>query len=175
MKKRVIIYESKYGATEQYADWLSDAIQCPAIRADKISPGRLAQYDLLILGTPVYIGKLRLRKWLKQHLTELVKKQVLLFIVCGTSDKEPEEQQRIIRSNLPLDFIARTKIYFLPGRCLPEKISIMDRLLLVFASLMQKDPQIKGAMKQGFDKMDKGQLKPLIQAATEYLKEMPES
>lgn len=170
MKKGVIIYESKYGATEQYADWLSDAIQCAAFRTDKISPARLAQYDLLILGTPVYIGKLRLQKWLKQHLTNLSKKQVLLFIVCGTSDKEPEQHKRIIRNNLPPDFLARTKIYFLPGRCLPEKISIKDRLLLVFGSFMQKDPQIRRAMIGGFDKMDRARLEPMIQIATDYLK-----
>jgi hypothetical protein len=171
MKKGVIIYESKYGATEQYADWLSDAIQCAAVRPEKISVGRLSQYDLLILGTPVYIGKLRIRKWLTKHFSAFAKKQIILFIVCGTSDGEPDEQTRIIHDNLPPDLLARTKIFFLPGRCLPEKIFIKDRLLLAFASFMQKDPQIKAAMKRGFDKMNRSNLEPLVHLANEYLRE----
>jgi len=171
MKKGVIIYESKYGATEQYADWLSDAIQCAAVRPEKLSPARLAQYDLLILGTPVYMGKLRISKWLKQNLGAFGKKQVLLFIVCGTSDAEPHEQSRIIHDNLPPDFIARSKIFFLPGRCLTEKTSIQDRLLLALGSLVQKDPQVKSAMRFGFNKMDKNSLEPLIGLGNEYLKE----
>lgn len=171
MKKGVIIYESKYGATEQYADWLSDAIQSAAVRTEKLSLVRLAQYDLLILGTPVYLGKLRIGKWLKQNLGAFAKKQVLLFIVCGTSNAEPNEQSRIIHDNLPPDFIAGSKIFFLPGRCLPERISIKDRLLLALGSLVQKDPQIKSAMRLGFNKMDKNSLEPLIGLANEYLKE----
>jgi menaquinone-dependent protoporphyrinogen IX oxidase len=171
MKKGVIIYKSKYGATEQYADWLSDAIQCAAMRPGKISHGRLGEYDLLILGSPVYIGKLQIRKWLREHLSAFAKKQVILFIVCGTSEGEPDEQSRIVHDNLPPDFIARTKIFFLPGRCLTEQISIKDRLLLAFGSLVQKDPQIKAAMRWGFDKVDRNRLEPLVAVANEYLKE----
>jgi len=175
MKKGVIIYESKYGATEQYADWLSDAIQCAALRPEKLSPSRLAQYDLLIIGSPVYLGKLRVAKWLKQNLSAFARKQVLLFIVCGTSEAEQHERSRIIHDNLPPDFIARTQIFFLPGRCSPERISIKDRLLLAFGSLLQKDPQVKSGMRFGFNRMDRGSLEPVIGTANQYLMDMVDS
>ncbi len=81
----IIIYKGRYGATRQYAEWLGDALQIPLTVPTEISVTKLRDYDLIILGSSVYIGKLELTGWIKQNSNILSGKRILLFIVCGNA------------------------------------------------------------------------------------------
>ncbi len=50
-----------------YAEWLGDALQMPLTVSTEISVTKLRDYDLIILGSSVYIGKLELSGWIKQN------------------------------------------------------------------------------------------------------------
>ncbi len=63
--KGLVIYSSKYGSTQQYADYISLALSIPIENAGNIHASGLASYDYLVIGSPVYIGKLLIKKWLK--------------------------------------------------------------------------------------------------------------
>ena len=66
--KGIIIYKSKYGATSQYAHWLSEELKLPAREPEEITSNELADCDFIIVGSAVYVGNLLIRKWLKKHL-----------------------------------------------------------------------------------------------------------
>jgi len=67
--KGIIIYKGKYGATEQYANWLSAELDLPLVSADDISAEKLRIFDFVVLAGSVYIGKWMMRDWLKQNLS----------------------------------------------------------------------------------------------------------
>lgn len=164
-RKAIIIYQCKYGATAQYAHWLAAALQFQVLRAADATPAILESYDLVILGSSVYVGNLTIRKWLKQHNAQLLKKQLLLFIVCGTTADDRQEQQKLIDNNLTPDIRRITQVFFLGGRCVISKLSWMDRLLLKVGAMLAKEPNQKAAMNRGFDRMNQSSLEPLIAAA----------
>jgi menaquinone-dependent protoporphyrinogen IX oxidase len=173
--KGIIIYQGKYGATEQYAQWLAGSLNISLIKASAVTPAILAGYDLVILGSSVYVGKLVIAKWLKHNLGELARKKIFLFIVCGTPAEAKDEQQKIIEKNVDPAIRKTTSVFFLPGRCIISKLSWTDRFVLKLGAMLARDPKQKANMNRGFDRMDKKSLSSLIAAVNRQLRPGPVS
>ena len=166
----LIIFQSKYGATAQYAAWLSEQLHWPAVSVDKLDNKQLDDAETVILGTSIYIGKALIRKWLSKHLDLLHGKRVFLFIVCGTPADRREELEKIREHVVPEALQLGTAPFFFPGRMLFRKLSWKDRLLLQLgARLMKKDGQ-KNIL-QDYDGMDKAVIRPLVSAVEHQQKE----
>ncbi len=168
--KGIIIYKGKYGATRQYAYWLAASLSLPVINADEATPAQLADYELIILGSAVYIGKLAIGKWLEQNLKLLADKKLLLFAVCGMTVDSKDEQQKVIENNLEPAIRQATEVFFLPGRCVVAKLKWKDRLILKMGAWMVKDPVKRAVISQGFDRVDQKKLDELISQSMKYLK-----
>lgn len=165
--KGIIIYQGRYGATAQYARWLADALRLPMFGVEEATPALLAGYDLVILGSSVYVGKLLIAKWLDRNTGLLADKKVFLFVVCGTTADDPVLQQSLIAGNLGRAISKSVITFFLPGRCVVSKLSWKDRLLLKMGAWLEKDLQKKAVMKQGFNRLDGRNLTGLITAVKE--------
>jgi menaquinone-dependent protoporphyrinogen IX oxidase len=63
----VIIYQGKYGATQQYASWLGESLKMEVKNTASINGEALKTYKVLLLGSSVYIGKLQIKQWLKDN------------------------------------------------------------------------------------------------------------
>jgi len=166
--KGIIIYAGKYGATAQYAQWLADTLKLPALPAEKTRTADLSRCDVVILGSSVYVGKLVIRRWLRDHEATLAGKAILLFIVCGTSADDINAQDKIVQNNLGTAVRQAAKIFFLPGRCIISKLSWKDRLLLHFGAMLAKEPAQKAGMRSGFDRMDRKALGELVREVSRY-------
>jgi len=162
--KGIIIYKSKYGATAQYAQWLGSALHFSALQADEVKTIDLADFEIIVLGSAVYLGKLLLAKWIAQNFSALKNRKLFLFIVCGMRENERAAQEQVLKTNFRPDIRKRVQTFFIPGRCIIAHLSWTDRLLLRFAALANKDPQKEQELKHGFDRLNKSRLKPLIAA-----------
>lgn len=54
MSKGIILYQSKYGATKKYADWLVEITGYDCIETKRLQAAQLQNYDVIILGGGVY-------------------------------------------------------------------------------------------------------------------------
>lgn len=167
--KGIIIYQSKYGATAQYAEWLGEELGLPFINIKNITPEMVACIDLIIVGSPLYIGKVLITAWLKENAAMLTEKDVLLYIVCGTTADDLRLQQQVINNNFGWPLNKFAGMYFLPGRCFPSGLSWKDRFLLKMGAWMEKDPQKKRLMKEGFDKMERINMDEIVNKARELM------
>ena len=50
MEKGIILYQSKYGATKKYAEWLKEATQFECMETKKADIKKVQEYDVIILG-----------------------------------------------------------------------------------------------------------------------------
>jgi len=169
--KGIIIYKSKYGATQQYAEWIARQLGLPMADTDSISSADLVTYDLLIIGASVYIGKLLLKDWISKHRAALQGKNLFLFIVCGTPASQGAKQRQILENNIPQGLFRQDKVFFLPGRLRIQQLSWRDRLLLKMGARLEKDPHTKAAMLQDIDGVTTEQLEGLLQAARQFIPE----
>lgn len=162
--KGIIIYQGRYGATDQYAQWLAATLKFPMIKARDAEAVKLYGYDLVILGSSVYVGKLLISAWFKRNIPTLVQKKLMMFIVSGTTTHDDVARQKVIHDNIPPPVRDMIKVFFLPGRCVVSKLSWKDRLVLKMGAWLEKDPDKKAVMKNGFDEVDESSLALLIAA-----------
>jgi menaquinone-dependent protoporphyrinogen IX oxidase len=166
--KGIIIYKSKYGATKLYADWLSELARLPRVASDSFNTDSLPNYDYLLLGSSVYVGKLLIRNWIKHNLKSLLKKKIFLFVVCGTSLHEKVTLAKIARNNIPDEIRNNCEIFFLPGRLNKSILSLSDRILLRMGAAMTRDPNVKKNMMQDYNAVQKEALLPLLNATGRF-------
>lgn len=160
MQKHIIIYKGKYGATQQYAEWLGEDLGLPVMVSDNTTKVRLQAADCIILGTSVYIGKLLINDWLKRNIDQLKHKKLYLFVVCGNNSAKAQES--IVRQNVPRDLIDNTHIYFLPGRLIFSRLSWKDKLILKLGAMQAKNPETRKQMLRDKDDVKREKLAALI-------------
>lgn len=166
--KALIIYQSKYGATAQYAEWLSEALALPVQTAKESNAYTLGDAEYLVIGTSVYVGKLLLKKWLHDNQYILKNKTLFLFIVSGGSASDKKQQQAIISANIPGLLINQCEIFFLPGRLIKKNLSWPDRFMLKMGAMLEKDPVKKSAMHNDIDAVSKTHLTEMVEAVKLY-------
>lgn len=87
--KTLIVYESKHGATAKCAEKLSKTLTGEATLCNlkEISKPDLNQFDAIVIGGPIYAGRLpkKLRTWLQVNQEALTQKTIGVF-ACGMSE-----------------------------------------------------------------------------------------
>jgi menaquinone-dependent protoporphyrinogen IX oxidase len=167
--KGIIIYKGKYGATRQYAEWLSEKFKLFAAPADDIMNEQLEDYDFFILGCSVYVGKLQLSAWLTENLQLLAGKKIFFFLVSGTPPGEVEKLNKYIQSGVPDQIRNNSEIYFLHGKMKMKELSLKDRFILRLGAMLLKDPVAKNKMLTDFNEVKMENLNPLINNLEFYI------
>ena len=160
--KGVIIYKGKYGATQQYAKWISEELGFPVIQAKNIEKNTLNLYDIVVVGTSVYIGKLQISTWLKKNFSFIRDKKIFLYQVAGTPTSEIKKREEFNSKSLPPEILEKCKVYFLAGRQIKNKLSWYDRFMLKMGARLTKDPAEKKLMLADYDHVKKENLKLIL-------------
>jgi len=158
--KGAIIFSSKYGSTEQYANWISEATGLPIFNIKDANCNPI-KYDFLILGSPIIYFKLSIRKWVKRHLLDIKNKPIVFFSVSGAP--AGHKLDGWIAKSLPENFISKMNHFALRGRQIPEELTWYDRMMLKIGALMNKDPEASKQELEGFDFMNKSSIEPILE------------
>lgn len=101
--KTLIIYATKYGSAEKAAEKLKEKLQgeVTLVNIMKNTVPELEQYDNIILGGSIYMGKVQkqLSNYIKYNLSELLNKRTGLFI-CAALNHE-EKVMKELRDSFP--------------------------------------------------------------------------
>ena len=160
-----IFFSSKYGSTEQYANWIGEATGLPVfdVKDDNIDPRK---YDFLILGSPIIYYKLSIRKWVKRNLANIENKPIIFFSVSGAP--AGEKLNGWIADSLPEHFISRMNHIALRGRQRPKELTFYDRMMLIIGGLANRDPEARKQELEGFDFMDKSSIEPIVRLVQQF-------
>lgn len=79
--KGIIIYQSKYGATKKYAQWLSEKKGFPCVETKRARLSDVREYDTILLGGGIYASGIAGLSFLKKNIKELQGKKILVFCV----------------------------------------------------------------------------------------------
>jgi menaquinone-dependent protoporphyrinogen IX oxidase len=167
--KGIVIYKGKYGATKQYAEWLGQALSLPVVTTENINGNQLKEFDYLLMGSSVYIGKLQIKKWLKMNTSVISDKKVFFFQVAASPPEEKEKRQAYNQTSIPEELRNKFEFYFLPGRMIMKKLSWLDRFMLKIGARFTKDPEAKKGMLTEFDAVSKDKIYEMSAAVKKYL------
>lgn len=190
MKKVAVIFEGKYGTTEQYARWICEETGGDLYRAGQCSGKKLAEYDVIVFGGAVHAGGILGIKNLKQLYPAIADKQVLTFAV-GLSVDDPETQRQCREVNfekqpsgfkqllhLPVrmteteERFSGLPCWFFRGAYNPEKVSGTDKAMMSVVKKMiegkresdrtESEKELLDAIRNGADYVQRSCIEPLI-------------
>src|SRR5690242_2633417 len=98
--KGIVIYRGKYGATQQYAGWIAEELGVPVVSFDTASYKELTSTGFVVICSSVYVGRLLIRDWIKEHAGILQNKKLYLAVVCATPSSEKSRQEKILEDNI---------------------------------------------------------------------------
>lgn len=167
----VILYQSKYGATKKYADWLSEETGFQLIETKKAVVRDIAKYDVIVLGGGLYASGIAGLSFLKKNIIALNEKRIIVFC-CGASPYEKEAFQEIVNRNMK-DKLSGIPCFYCRGAFDMDSMSFMDMTLcgMLKKAVSKKDPNEyeiweKALMAAGDEKCDwtdKRYLDPILE------------
>ena len=154
-----IFYASKYGRTREFADWIADATGLPVYDIDghDVDP---ADFEFLVLGSPVIYHKLIASKWMQRHMDTILDRQTVLFTMSGAP--AGEKLDGWIEDCLPPSVTRHLRHVALRGRQVPQDRTWIDRFMQTVAGIKNRDRQATREEMQGSDYMDRDSIQPVV-------------
>lgn len=128
--KTLILCATKWGSTEQYAKWISEAASGCSIKAvDDFKPSDALEYDKIVVGSRTYMGKITATDFLVDNWQYLSQKPVYLFSVGIISPDHPDSLAPFLL--IPANIREKLSGYVkLPGKIDMSKINWLQRLIV---------------------------------------------
>ena len=175
MKDTIVVYQSKYGSTRKYAQWLETLIDCDCVSVDDLKKKELPYYDNIIFGGGIHAGGITGINLIKKNYKKIHDKNIIIFAV-GIDDRKDEtiKELKYINYNKKMEKIP---LFFCPGAYDPFKIKGFDKWLItkVRNMIMRKpvvqredsEVELVKRIDNGGDWTDKKFLEPIIKALDE--------
>ena len=127
MSRGIILYQSKYGATKKYADWLVEETGYDCIETKDAKVANLQNYDVVILGGGVYASGIAGLQFIKKNIGRLGNKKIVVFAIGASPYDEKAIMQ--IREMHFKDELRNIPLFYCRGAWDEEKMKFTDRTL----------------------------------------------
>lgn len=140
MSSIVVMYQSKYGSTKKYAEWLREELSCDIIETKKASIEQIGKYDAVILGGGIYASGIAGISFLKKHYEILKDKKLIVFAV-GASPYDEKAMAALKERNFKME-LSNIPCFYLRGAWNEDIMSWKDRTLcnMLKKVVGKKDP-----------------------------------
>lgn len=159
--KILIAYQSKYGSTKQYAEWIHQEIKGDLVNIENGDKPDLTRYDVIIIGGSVRVGNIVIAPFIKDHWSVMKGKKVILFTTSATPPQHPKIQS-IYEKSLPEEIREKIKYFPLHGRISRENLTLFDKFLITIGKIMEQDETLKKDMGKDFDDVHRENLLLLL-------------
>lgn len=171
MNKGIILYQSKYGATKKYVDWLMESTNFDCIETSKANVEELQQYELIILCGGIYASGIAGLQFIRKNINKLNDKKIVIFCV-GASPYDETAFNEVKSRNLRED-LKEIPLFYGRGAWDEESMTFKDKTLckMLQKAIAKKDPStyepwmkaLMSAVGKKCDWTDKKYLKPLLE------------
>lgn len=176
MSNTAIIYQSKYGSTKKYAEWLQEELSGDLFITKEAKIEQIEKYDTIILGGGIYATGISGISFLKKYYNRLKGKKIIVFAV-GASPYNEKGMAELKERNFKGE-MSNIPCFYCRGAWDEEKMTWKDRTLcnLLKKAVAKKDPAayepweiaLAEAIGSKKDWTDKEQIKPILECAMCY-------
>lgn len=151
MKKTVIIYKSKTGFTQKYAQIAAQELGCTLLELKDASAKIMSEYDTVVFGGGLHAGTINGLKKAKEMFRQSSATQLVVFATGGTPNAAEEIVEKVWTDNLtPEEMLSIPHYYMQSGMCY-EKMQLPDKALMKMAAIMLSKKQDKDSYETGFE------------------------
>lgn len=170
LTENLVFYQSKYGATRQYAEWLKDMISCDVKEINEGLPRNIKDYKNIVIAGGIYNGEITGREFLKRNI-EAVKGHRVAVLAVGA-----EEFYKGLTEALWLyqfkEFETEVEVFYARGEYDYKNMKFGDRIKIRTGNVIFRRGINKGTpgridvlkdRKTAYDWKDKRYLEPLAE------------
>jgi menaquinone-dependent protoporphyrinogen IX oxidase len=166
--KSIVIYKSKTGFTEGYAEWIGEALGCPVKTADSVKTKDLTGYDTIIYGGGVYASSISGVKLITKNLDALKDKNLVVW-ANGARAVTDEWIKELKENNFKGEQAERIKFFYMRGGLDYNKLGTASKIIIKGVSKMMEneknadsDNPFKGDLKEIKDFRTKENIQDLV-------------
>lgn len=166
----VILYQSKYGATKKYADWLSEETGFPILETKKAQITDIKDLNYIIVGGGIYASGIAGLSFLRKHIDILQGKKIVVFCV-GASPYDETVFNEIVQHNMKGNLKDIPCVYC-RGAWNMDAMNVVDRNLckMLRKAVAKKQPEeyevwekaLMAAGDESCDWTDKKYIEPIL-------------
>lgn len=170
MEKGIIIYQSKYGATKKYVNWLIEETKFDCIETPNVKVKDIEKYSTIILCGGIYVSGIAGLSFFRKNYAVLKNKKLAILCV-GASPFEEKAFSQIKEHNLKED-LKDIPTFYGRGAWDEANMTFKDRTLckMLQKAIAKRDPNtyepwmkaLMSAIGKKCDWTDKEYLKPLL-------------
>ncbi len=175
MNKTAVVFQSKYGATRQYAQWIAQALSCNIFDRKNITAADLESYHTIVYGGGLYAGGLLGVDLITKNFDRFCNKNLILF-TCGLADPADTGNTDSIRESLNKVLTAqmqqKIKLFHLRGAIDYQKLGLTHKAMMAmlrkmvmnkdYASLRNEDKEMLATYGRTVDFTDKSTILPIV-------------
>lgn len=127
MSSGLILYQSKYGATKKYVNWLVEVTSFDTAETKKASIEEVEKYDTVILAGGIYASGIAGLSFLRKNIKRF--KNVKIAVLCvGASPYDKASFDEIYKHNFKEE-LAGIKCFYARGTWNEDAMTLKDRTL----------------------------------------------
>lgn len=138
--KILILYKSKYGATEKYVNILKSKFNCDVFNLNINQPSDYEEYDIVVLAGGIYASGISIMSFLRRFYDNIRDKKVAIFCV-GASPFNEKAFEEIKERNLKED-LKDIPVFYGRGAWDERKMNFIDGVMCKVLNIVikRKDP-----------------------------------
>lgn len=176
--KTIVIYKSKTGFTQRYAEWIAEELNCDISNYENFSQSSIAEYDCVIYGSRIHAGKVDGIKKIKALFAGNVRSKLVIFATGGTPLAAEDVIDTIWQASFSEEELKTIPHYYMQGGLNYEKMGIVDRLIMKTLAQMLSRKNVKNSVEAGceqaigssYDISSRKYIAPLVQFVQDLAK-----
>lgn len=139
--KTLIIYDSKYGKTKEYASAINEMLKDSVLVNINEESFDLDLYDVIVIGSAIYAGNLRpkTKDFITKEKNELLDKKLYLFTVQLNEGQKADEQLKEAYSEELYNHALDTATF--SGEIILKKLNFFEKTII--KAIAKKDQDVK--------------------------------
>lgn len=172
MNNIVLIYESKYGNTKKYAEWIAEEANADLIEKSAININKLLEYDTIVYGGGLYASGIAGISIITKNYERIKDKKIVVFTVGLASTDREEIFIPIIEKNFSKEMHENIKFFHLRGGIDYKKLGLIHRSMMAMLKktickknpkeLSNEDKELLATYGKKVDFVDKETIVPLL-------------
>ena len=142
MNNIVVVYESKYGSTKKYAQWIAEEAKADLFEKSKIDAKKLKEYDTIVYGGGLYASGIAGIPIITKNYENLKDKKIIVFTVGLASTDREEIFIPIIEKNFSKEMHNNINFFHLRGGIDYKRLGIIHKAMMgmLKTSIARKNP-----------------------------------
>lgn len=136
MKRIAVIYQSKYGSTKQYAQWIARDLEAELFERSEVAPNSLQSFDMVVYGGGLYAGGVSGVDLVLKHPCP-----TLVVFTVGLANPATTDYSEILKRNFTPEQIEKTKRFHLRGAIDYSELGPVHRGMMAMMKKMTIDPK----------------------------------